>query len=307
MKIWKIKSRLLRRPDSIYYLGTPRNDRKLGHCEPCGGPKGKPKGRGNLKILFLAGLIVPIILLTLSSDLYASALSRSREAEKLYQKGKYQEAISAFSDAQMEDPGSNILQYNLSNSKYRMNNYEEAYKSYQGAAGSKDLKLKEKALFNLGNTAYKQGKLDEAIEWYQKALEIDPNDQDAKFNIEFVRDEIRRRVEEAKKNAQQQQNQPQQGGQSSEKREKQDKEGQGQEPQPGDMKKEGQMTSPENKEGQKNPEKQASGFEGKKDEKGLDRQAAEQWLGTLEEDQKDFLKKQAREGISRPRNPDKDW
>jgi Ca-activated chloride channel family protein len=246
---------------------------------------------------------------TFASDLHASARSRSREAEKLYQKGKYQEAVSAFSDAQMEDPGSSILQYNLSNSKYRMNNYDEAYKSYQGAAGSMDLKLKEKALYNLGNTAFRQGKLDEAIEWYQKALEIDPNDQDAKFNIEFVRDEIRRRVEEAKKNPQQQQPQPQPGGQPSEKQQKQEGEGPGQEPKPkpGDEQKEGRMTSPENKEGQKNTDQQAAGVDGKKDEKGLDRQAAEQWLGTLDEDQKDFLKKQAREGYANPRNPEKDW
>ncbi|MCX5868094.1 MAG: tetratricopeptide repeat protein [Proteobacteria bacterium] len=257
----------------------------------------------------LSSIIIGVaLLLAFNSDLFASARSRAREAEKFYKNQKYQEAISAFSDAQMDDPGNNILQYNLSNAKYRINNYEEAYKSYQGAAGSPDLKLREKAFYNLGNAAYRQGKLDEAIEWYQKALELDPNDQDAKFNIEFVRDEIRRRVEEAKKNAQQQQPQQNQQGNKEQQRQQQGS-GQGQEKPPPaeEMKKEGQAASPENREGQKKPEEQAGGSGGKKDEKGLDRQAAEQWLGTLEEDQRDFQRKQVREGIARPRNPDKDW
>ena len=45
---------------------------------------------------------------------------------------------------------------------------------------------------------------------YQAALAADPDDADAKFNLEFVRDEIRRRMEEAKKRQEQQKNQPSQ-------------------------------------------------------------------------------------------------
>jgi tetratricopeptide (TPR) repeat protein len=64
-------------------------------------------------------------------------------------------------------------------------------------------------VYNLGNSAYRQGRLEEAVELYKRALELDPDDRDAKFNLEFVRDEIRRRHEEAKNRQQQQQEQSQ--------------------------------------------------------------------------------------------------
>ena len=51
--------------------------------------------------------------------------------------------------------------------------------------------------------------MERAIEHYQKALELNPEDQDAKYNLEFVRDEIRRRMEEAQKRQEQQQQQGQ--------------------------------------------------------------------------------------------------
>lgn len=249
----------------------------------------------------LAVLAVLVAVLAVPPDLLASSLKRSREGEKLYQKGKYQEALSAFSDAQMEDPGSRILQYNISNTHYRMNNYDEALKSYQGAAASPDLAIREKAFYNLGNTAYRQGKLDEAIQWYQRALELDPNDEDAKFNLEFVRDELRRRIEEAKKNQQQQQ-----GGEGEQQQQQQPQGGQQGEPEKKGEEKEKQQA--QGAEGEKKEQEQAgaAGAEGEKEEQ-LTKEAAEQWLGTLEEDQKQFLQKQAREGLGRPRNPEKDW
>jgi Ca-activated chloride channel family protein len=36
-------------------------------------------------------------------------------------------------------------------------------------------------------------KLDEAVAWYRKALELDPRDEDARYNMEFVRQEMERR------------------------------------------------------------------------------------------------------------------
>ncbi len=38
----------------------------------------------------------------------------------------------------------------------------------------------------MGNAAYKAGKKDEAIAAYKKALDLNPNDPDAKYNLEYL-------------------------------------------------------------------------------------------------------------------------
>lgn len=137
-----------------------------------------------------------------------------------YAGGFFDQALQSFVDQQVERPEDPQLMMNVGASHYKMQNYAEAEKAFAAAALRGDAPLRSKALYNLGNVAYRQGKLQEAIERYQAALEINPNDEDAKFNLEFVRDEIRRRHEEAQK--QQQNQQQQQQDQQQQQQEQQD-------------------------------------------------------------------------------------
>ncbi len=133
-----------------------------------------------------------------------------KKGADLYAREKYDEALNVFVDGQIEHPEDAQLKYNIASSKYMMKNYEEALKGYLDvAATARDARLEEKALFNAGNALYRQGKLEEAIEYYKKALELDPADKDAQQNIEFVREEIKRRMNEAKDTQQKQQQQEQ--------------------------------------------------------------------------------------------------
>jgi len=141
---------------------------------------------------------------------------RYDDPHEAYDAGAYDQALEHFVDLQVDRPNDPALMMNIADTHYQMRNFEEAQKQYTQAAIAGDKTIRSQAFYNLGNVAYRQGKLDEAIAMYQKNLEIDPNDKDAKFNIEFVRDEIRRRHEEAQKNKDQQQqqqgeNQDQQG------------------------------------------------------------------------------------------------
>lgn len=147
-----------------------------------------------------------------------------------YEGGFYDQALSGFLDRQMSRPDEPHLSLAVGSAHYKMRSYEEAQSAYAAATQQGNPKLREQALYNLGNVAYRQGQLEEAVKLYQSALELDPNDQDAKFNLEFVRDEIRRRLEESKKRQeQQQQNQPEQDQQQ----QQQQQQGQDQQPQDG--------------------------------------------------------------------------
>jgi len=68
-----------------------------------------------------------------------------------------------------------------------MNNYDEAQGEYNKALSTNIPALKSRVLYNLGNNAYRKGDNDQALEYYKKALEVDPNDEDAKYNYEFLK------------------------------------------------------------------------------------------------------------------------
>lgn len=78
------------------------------------------------------------------------------------------------------------------NQLYADGNYQEATEMYQKII---DSGYESPALYyNLGNAYYKQNVISRAILNYEKALELDPNDEDIKYNIElanrFVVDKI---------------------------------------------------------------------------------------------------------------------
>ncbi len=124
----------------------------------------------------------------------------------------YEQALQGFVDQQVEHPEHPDVALNLGSVHYQMKNFEEADRAFAQAALAADDAVRGQALYNLGNSAYRQGRLQEAVELFKAVLDLDPDDEDAKFNLEFVRDEIRRRHEEAQKR-QQVQEQEQQGDQ----------------------------------------------------------------------------------------------
>jgi Ca-activated chloride channel family protein len=152
-----------------------------------------------LTALFLAGAAAAL----------AQTGTQSEDPYEAYESGMYEQALSGFVDLQVERPDDPAVALNLGSVHYQMRNYEEADRAFFGASRSTDEILREQAFYNLGNSAFRQGRLEEAVELYKAALEIDPDDDDAKFNLEFVRDEIRRRHEEEQKRQEEQQQQQQ--------------------------------------------------------------------------------------------------
>jgi tetratricopeptide (TPR) repeat protein len=187
-----------------------------------------------------------------------------------------------------------------------MKNYEEAIKNYQDvAATAQDIQLEEKSLYNIGNCKYRQGMLEEAVEYYKKALDLNPDDQDAKYNLEFVREEIKRRINEAKKRDQQQKE-----------GDKEQKE-QGQQPQPEEQKQEkqqeqqGKQQKQQEKKQEQPPSKEEqqkkAGKEQMKKTKPMTPEEAERWLRSLKEDKKAHKKREKERVTGSSLRPEKDW
>lgn len=145
-----------------------------------------------------------------SASLFAQGAGRQQvlEGNRKYAEGKYDEANDSYRDAEIDNPGSPIVKFNIGDVLYQKRNYEEALKAYQDAIQkSDDLKLQAQGYYNIGNTLYRLNKWPESILAYQQALKLDPNDEDAKYNLEYVRIKLK---QHAQKQNSPQQNQDQQ-------------------------------------------------------------------------------------------------
>jgi Ca-activated chloride channel family protein len=170
-------------------------------------------------------ILMFLLMMPIASAQAASLYSSIREGVDLYEKQQYEEALKTFLDAQVENPESALLKFDIASCQYKLQKYEEAATGYLDVvATARDAHMETQALYNLGNAMYRQAKLEEAVEYYKKTLALDPEDEDASNNLEFVREEIKRRMNEARdtqkrqkegqKDRQQDQQESQQQGQS---------------------------------------------------------------------------------------------
>lgn len=147
------------------------------------------------------GFQIAICLIFIPEVSLASTADRNAvEGTELYQKKNYNQASKKLMEAHQAKPKDPKISYNLGNSHYKQGEYEKAFQVYSSTSKHKiDLKMKQKATYNIGNTLYRMNKLEESVVAYKKALKIDPSDMDAKFNLEYVREQIKKKKQEQQK------------------------------------------------------------------------------------------------------------
>lgn len=218
-----------------------------------------------------------------------------REGEKLYEAGQYEEALQKFLEAKEKNPKDPRLQYNLGNTYHQLNRYDEAGKIFSNLkeGAEKDQLFKERNLYNQGNNQYRQGALDDAIHSYEEALNLDPNDEDARYNLEFVK----KKLEEQRKQEQPQQDNNQNSGNDSQQ--------QNQPSEQNSQDQNGESLSQNRREpssGKAPDEGRRTGFEsGSK----MSSEEAKRWLSGLKEGRPKVYSGESKKGDSR--NVEKDW
>lgn len=157
-------------------------------------------------------LIILISAFVVNRSSIAADRSKIKDGIESFQKEQWDESLNKFQDALLDDPTNPLLHFNVGDVQYKKKNYEEALKSFEKTLNTKDVSLQEKAYYNMGNNYYQMNKYQEAIDYYKKALELDPDDVDAKFNLELVRAKIKEMAKKQPMNNQQQSQQQQQQG-----------------------------------------------------------------------------------------------
>jgi hypothetical protein len=126
------------------------------------------------------------------------------------------------------------------------------------------------------------GKLPESIFAYQQALKLNPDDMDAKYNLEYVRRKLKENAQKEPQSGQQEQQQQQEGEQ-----------------QEGEQQKEGEDQ-------EKKDQQQQSGAQEEKNLNKLSKEEAERILDALKNDEKNIQKKRKMKASGKVRVK-KDW
>ena len=137
-------------------------------------------------------------------------------AEKAYQNGNYGRAEKEYAATLAKNPKKPELEFNLGSAAYKSGDYAKAATAFQNTLKIGELPVQQGAYYNLGNTQYRVGQnteksapqetiktWEQAVQSYEAALQIKPNDSDARYN----RDLGKKKLDQLKKQQQKQQQQ----------------------------------------------------------------------------------------------------
>jgi len=116
----------------------------------------------------------------------ASAPALVDEANRLFKEGKLDDALKLYTQAQLSKPDSPEIQIGIGNVFYRKGEFDKAREAYQRAFAARDGKLAQSARFNSGTANLSEQKYKEAIEDYKDALRANPQDAEARKNLELA-------------------------------------------------------------------------------------------------------------------------
>lgn len=175
-------------------------------------------------------IVIQLVFLLSAIDVCAqSDYFWSRLGDKSYREYSYEKAEEAYRKAE-EEKARPSTKYNLANTIYQQNRFNEAIEAYQdGIKQTTDPSLQAKGYYNLGNAYFQQQKWKESVQAYKESLKRDPSDQAAKQNLTQA---LRQLQQQQQQQDQQDQNQQQQKQQQNQQQQNQNNQPQQNQPQP---------------------------------------------------------------------------
>jgi Ca-activated chloride channel family protein len=206
---------------------------------------------------------------------FGSAGSAWRE----YKNGQYEQALKEYEQLLQRQGDDARLHFNAGAAAYRSRQLETAAKQFDEALNASDLRLQEKAYYNRGNALYYLGERNpdpakrgeawqKSLQDFQSSLKLNPQDQDAKYNFEFVKkklEELKQQQQQSRQNKseqqqnqdQQRQEQPQDGQKKDQPQEQQQQQQPQSQQQRPDQSGQQQQSQPQKQDDQKQPQQQA--------------------------------------------------
>ncbi len=127
-----------------------------------------------------------LLLLIMTQQVYAQGEKAIiKEGNDAYKKADYPAATQAYGKVIAKNPENATAQYNLGNALYKSQKTEEAVASYDRSITQLTKPVeKSNAYYNKGVVLHNNNKIPECIEAYKSALKLDPNNEDARQNLQ---------------------------------------------------------------------------------------------------------------------------
>ncbi len=159
--------------------------------------------------IFIAGGIIA------SSSLMGQKTENNiQSGNTLYKEQKYDQAEIQYNDVLTKEPANTTAKFNLANTLYRRGKQDESAKKLDELiAYEKETGLRSRSFYNKGVILSAQKKLEESIEAYKNTLRLNPDDKEARENLQKALLELKKKnppkKEDKKKKQEQQKKQPQ--------------------------------------------------------------------------------------------------
>ena len=142
---------------------------------------------GPKNIILTVTILSPLLL----GVIFPATAMAAENPDELYKQGRFAEAEKAYAASDMDHPKDTRYRYNRGCAAYQNSDYQGATAAFSSVLRrAQDNETRFRSVYNLGNTAFKQGDLASAEAHYKQAILWNPENKDAKYNLELVLREL---------------------------------------------------------------------------------------------------------------------
>ena len=235
------------------------------------------------------------VLISTTAPIYSQE-SSSDPALNAYRQGDYDKAIELYSEMLAKNSDDRNIKFNLGGAFYKKGTLNSAKSGFEDALTLEAPKAKSRAYYNLGNTLFKMNKPEKSLEAFKYAMKFDPEDEDAKFNYEFVKS-ILQENEDKQEGEDEQQEENEDSEEERDTEENEDENEQNKDEQDNEQEKEDDQKSEQEKRQNRQQQK----------EKQKSQEEYQDILEALEQEEMQVLKDYIHARTVKKRSPEKDW
>ncbi|MBC8215096.1 MAG: tetratricopeptide repeat protein [Candidatus Marinimicrobia bacterium] len=272
-------------------------------------------------ILISAGMV--ILILNQTTFAREDVGLQNYRNQQFDQARKYYESV-------LEKQQNSSASFGLGASAFKQGDIETAIQAFDDVIRSEDNRLKAKSYYNMGNILHQQQRMDESLTFFKKALQLNPDDNDAKANYELLKYQRQQQEQNQQNQEDQEKSQDDKNDKNEQNQKQEDKEENSEKQEHSDQskeqsdqskeKKEHQEKQSDEKEDQKQQQEQSSEDQQKKDQQQTkseesqvkkeeqkleDKKNAEVILNALKQDEKINQKRKISKAVSK--KLEKDW
>jgi Ca-activated chloride channel homolog len=169
-------------------------------------------------------IMVLILFILCAGTLHAQSDKRYiRQGNREYEKNKFSESEILYRKATDQNKNSPDAVFNTGDALYKQKKYEDAGKQFiENVKMNEDKTKKSDAMFNLGNAMLKANKLPESIDAYKGSLMLNPENMQAKYNLAYAQDMLKKQQEQKQQQNKDQKNQNKDQNKKDQKNDKKD-------------------------------------------------------------------------------------